>query len=741
MIKKIIFFLIILSTFANSTAIDEIKIIGNKRVSDETILMLSNIDSSIDFNENNLNDILKELYQSGFFKDVKVSFEKNILLISVIENPIVENYFIEGVKNKSLLKTIEDNILFKSKSPFDENLIRTDKNNLLFILRKSGYYFSEVEIYTTESEDGIIDLTYQITLGEKAKIKKITFLGNKIFKDRKLQNLIVSEAYKPWKILSGRKFLNENIISLDQRLLTNYYKNKGYYNAVISTTFAKLSEKNNFELIYNIEAGKKFFFNDLRLTMPSDYDENNFIKINKLFRKLKGTPYSINIIEKILDEIETININEEFGSIRANVSEKIVSDKINLDFSIEQLDTTYLSRINIFGNNITEETVIRNQLIIDEGDPYNEILLSKSINNVKALNIFRSVKEQILVDENGNNVLNIQIEEKPTGEIAAGAGYGTSGGTISFSVKENNFLGKAVVFSNEISITEKSVKGGISVLNPNFKNSDNSLLLSFQASENDFMSTNGYKSSLTSLIVGTDFEYLDDLFLGVKTKNTIENLEVGSNASANQKKQAGDYFDSFLNFDLNYDKRNQKYETSDGFYSNFSTDIPVVSESLTFTNKYQYKIFSELYENNLTTLSVNMSTSNSLNNKNIRLSERLFIPSRNLRGFESGKVGPKDGTDFIGGNFSGAINFSSNLPKLTENFENIDLGLFIDAANLWGVDYDSSLESNNGIRSSIGLGVDWSTPIGPLSFSFATPITKENTDVTEFFRFNIGTTF
>ena len=259
MIKKIIFFLIILSTFANSAAIDEIKIIGNKRVSDETILMLSNIDSSIDFNENNLNDILKELYQSGFFKDVKVSFEKNILLISVIENPIVENYFIEGVKNKSLLKKIEDNILFKSKSPFDENLIRTDKNNLLIILRKSGYYFSEVEIYTTESEDGIIDLTYQITLGEKAKIKKITFLGNKIFKDRKLQNLIVSEAYKPWKILSGRKFLNENIISLDQRLLTNYYKNKGYYNAVINPTFAKLSDKNNFELIYNIEAGKKFF--------------------------------------------------------------------------------------------------------------------------------------------------------------------------------------------------------------------------------------------------------------------------------------------------------------------------------------------------------------------------------------------------------------------------------------------------------------------------------------------------
>jgi outer membrane protein insertion porin family len=168
-----------------------------------------------------------------------------------------------------------------------------------------------------------------------------------------------------------------------------------------------------------------------------------------------------------LNEIENITINEQFSSIKAVVNENIILDKINIEFSLQELETTFLSRINIFGNNITEENVIRNQLIIDEGDPYNEILLSKSINNIKSLNIFKSVKEEINLNEDGNKNLNITIEEKPTGEILAGAGYGTSGGSIQFSIKENNFLGRGIKVDNNIRITEQSLKGGINIINPN----------------------------------------------------------------------------------------------------------------------------------------------------------------------------------------------------------------------------------------------------------------------------------
>ena len=734
------FLLFFYLTSVQAVIIKDIIVEGNNRVSKETIQMFAEVNYGDDINQNSFNDILKNLYKTNFFKNVSLFLENDILKISVEENPVVENYFIDGIKNKTLLESIEDSILLKAKSSFDISLVKKDVDNILSILKNAGYYFSKVDIFTNDLDDNKIDITYKIILGDKAKISNIKFIGDKIFKDIKLKNIILSEEYKFWKVLSGRKYLNEEIISIDERLLKNYYLNKGYYNVKINSSFARLDENNRFELIFNISPGQKIYFNDLTLKLPTDYDEKNFVKINEIFKDLKGKNYSLYEIENILDELENITINEEFSSIKAIVNENIVLDRINIEFNLQELEASYLSRINIFGNNITEENVIRNQLIIDEGDPYNEILLSKSVNNIKSLNIFKSVKQEIN-DDDKNKILNLTVEEKPTGEILAGAGYGTSGGSLTFSIKENNFLGKGIKVDNSIKVTEQSLKGGINITNPNYKNSNNSLLMSANIQETDLMDTNGYKSDSVNFSLGTSFEYLDDLYLGVQSRNALETLEVGDKASSNQKKQAGDYFDSFVSFDFNYDKRNQKFETNDGYFSNYSIDLPIISESLTLINSYRFKTFEELYENNISTFSFLIQSSNSLNNKDVRLSERLFIPGRSLRGFEVGKIGPKDGSDYIGGNFVTAINLTSNLPKITENFQDLDLGIFFDAANVWGVDYDPSLEKNDAIRSSIGIGLDWSTAIGPLSFSLATPITKENSDVTEAFRFNIGTSF
>ena len=734
------FLLFFYVTSVQAVIIKDIIVEGNNRVSKKTIQMFAEVNYGDDINQNSFNDILKNLYKTNFFKNVSLFLENDILKISVEENPVVENYFIDGIKNKTLLESVEDSILLKAKSSFDISLVKKDVDNILSILKNAGYYFSKVDIFTNDLDDNKIDITYKIILGDKAKISNIKFIGDKIFKDIKLKNIILSEEYKFWKVLSGRKYLNEEILSIDERLLKNYYLNKGYYNVKINSSFARLDENNRFELIFNISPGQKIYFNDLTLKLPTDYDEKNFVKINEIFKDLKGKNYSLYEIENILDELENITINEEFSSIKAIVNENIVLDRINIEFNLQELEASYLSRINIFGNNITEENVIRNQLIIDEGDPYNEILLSKSVNNIKSLNIFKSVKQEIN-DDDKNKILNLTVEEKPTGEILAGAGYGTSGGSLTFSIKENNFLGKGIKVDNSIKVTEQSLKGGINITNPNYKNSNNSLLMSANIQETDLMDTNGYKSDSINFSLGTSFEYLDDLYLGVQSRNALETLEVGDKASSNQKKQAGDYFDSFLSFDFNYDKRNQKFETNDGYFSNYSIDFPIISESLTLINSYRFKTFEELYENNISTFSFLIQSSNSLNNKDVRLSERLFIPGRSLRGFEVGKIGPKDGSDYIGGNFVTAINLTSNLPKITENFQDLDLGIFFDAANVWGVDYDPSLEKNDAIRSSIGIGLDWSTAIGPLSFSLATPITKENSDVTEAFRFNIGTSF
>ena len=332
--------------------------------------------------------------------------------------------------------------------------------------------------------------------------------------------------------------------------------------------------------------------------------------------------------------------------------------------------------------------------MLDEGDPYSEILVTKSINNIKSLNFFRKVESEILFNEyNRTKTINISLEEKPTGEIYATAGVGTSGGSFGFGVKENNFLGNGINLDTNFEVSSDAFKGKFSVTNPNYNNTDKSLYISAEAIENDNYKTFGYKTKKTGFSFGT-----------------------------------------------NYDKRNQKFQTSSGFRSFYSLDLPILSDTNTLKNYYNYSHYYNFFEKNISSLSFYFETANSLNNKNIKLSERINIPSSRLRGFERGRVGPKDGDDFIGGNYAYSVNFASNVPFIFEESQNLDFLIFADAADIWGVDYSSSIKGN-GIRSSIGVALDWMSPLGPMNFSLAYPITKETGDKTESFRFNLGTTF
>ena len=739
----ILFFFLLISfnTFLKAEIVSKIIVEGNNRISPETIKMFSGVSEKDDLSESDLNQVLKNLYDSNFFELVSVKLENNTLIISVKENPIIQNINYEGIKSTDLLSDLKKNVVLKSRSSFNEILLKKDKNNIINFLKNLGYYFSEIDISIQNLEDNKINLTYNISLNEKAKIKKISFIGNKIFKDKKLKSIILSEEYKSWKFLSGKKYLNEAMINFDKRLLKNFYLNKGFYNVVINSSYAKVLDNQEFELIFNIEPNPKLFFGKLNLDLPTDFSKSNYENIEKFFKKLENEPYSLNRVEDILEKIEIITISEQYESVKATVVENIVENKINISFKIEETEKVFIEKINIYGNNITRESVIRNQIEIDEGDPFNQILYTKSLNNIKSLNFFENVDAKILEGSKFNSkIINITVKEKATGEIFAGVGTGTSGSNLSFGIKENNYLGSGVVVDSSLSLSEARVKGNLLISNPNFKNSDKSLDLSLQSSVTDRLSSFGYKSNVTGFSLGTRFEYLDDLNLGLSTKNSIEKITVDSSASTRQKTQAGNYFDSFLGLDFNYDKRNQKFQTTSGFFSNYGINIPIISDTNTLTNSYNYKIFRELYENNVSTFAILLQSSNSISGDDIKLSERLYIPGKKLRGFESGKIGPKDGSDFIGGNYVSSINVTTTVPMFFENLQTIDIVIFADAANIWGVDYNNSLDES-GLRSSIGLALDWLTPIGPLTFSLAQPITKESTDVEETFRFNIGTSF
>ena len=480
----------------------------------------------------------------------------------------------------------------------------------------------------------------------------------------------------------------------------------------------------------------------MKLNLPKDFQPDNFEIISSLFKELKGEHYSINKIEDILDEIDKITLNEEFENIRANVDQNIDKNLINLTFNIDVSEKLLVERINIFGNNITRENVIRNQFEIDEGEYFNEILEQKTINNIKNLGFFKNVSSDVSDGSDSNSkIINITVEEKPTGEIMAGAGVGTNGGNIMFSVKENNYLGKGIQLANSVYLDNESIKGNFSVTNPNFNNTDKLMYLNLEALETDRLKNFGYKTNKQGFSIGTGFEIYDDTKFGIGISNYLEKISTNSNASARQKKQSGNYFDSFLNLNLDLDKRDQKFQTTDGYRGRYFIDLPVISDTYTLSNNYTYTYFTEMYENNRSNISFYLKTANSITNEDIKLSERVFLPSNRLRGFERGKIGPKDGKDFIGGNYASSVNISSTLPQLLENAQNIDVLFFMDAANVWGIDYDSSLSDNSKIRSSFGVGIDWLSPIGPMNFTLAQPLSKADTDITESFRFNLGTNF
>jgi len=741
------FYTILLTLIFVSNSLSEIvtsfKIQGNVRVSDSTIINFSDVKKNTNLDASDFNKVLKNLYSTNFFEDVSLNLENGILSINVKEYPIVQSIIFNGIKAEKFKDELYDQISLKEKNPYNKFLLKNDINLIKNIFKRSGYYFVEIKLDEKVNSNNTVDLIYNVNMGNKALIKKINFIGDKKYKDRKLHSVITSEEAKFWKFISKGKFLDEDRINLDIRLLKNFYLNKGYYSVVIENAFSQLVDNEYFALTYNINAGNKFKFNELNLVIAEDFDERKFSKINKVFNKLKNNHYSLTQIEKLLDTIDQIALSENYDFIDAVVSEEVVDgNKLNITFNIQESEKFYVEKINILGNHITQENFIRNQLIVDEGDPFNSILHNKSINALQGKGIFSKVTSDIKDGSKDNQkIIDIAITEKATGEISAGAGYGSEGSTFGFAVAENNFRGKGINLAASLQLSEDKIKGMFNYTHPNFNYSDRSLTTSLQSSTTDKLTEYGYKSSLNSVSLGTRYEQYEDTYFSPRLSIGNEKLETTSTASANLKKQEGSYFDSSLLYSVSYDKRNQAYRPTSGYLSRFTQSLPIVSDGSPILNGYEINTYKEVVDDMVFSLSLYGRAITSLSDDDVRISKRLYLPSKKLRGFESGKIGPKDSDDYIGGNYATAFNAATTVPYFFQTLETVDMALFLDAANVWGVDYSDTIDESNKIRSSVGVAVDWFTVIGPLNFSLSQPVTKASTDKTESFRFQIGTTF
>ena len=745
-IRKIIFITALFFTISagNSYAeiVEKVEVNGNERISLETIVIYGDISIGKNYERNDINLLIKKLYQTTFFSNISVELQNGLLSIVVAENPIINSIIFKGEKAHKYQEAITEKLVLKEKTSYLKNFIKTDVDLIRNFYRTLGFYFVKIDVETVNLTKNRVNLVYTLDKGEKAKISKIFFLGDKKIRDKKLRDIITSQESRFWKFISRNVYLNQGRIELDKRLLLNYYKNKGYYEVKISSSNVEYSEGEGFVLTFSIDAGKRYKFNKISADVSEALDQSAFTTLEKDFNNVIGEYYSQRKLKKILEKIDSLSEQKELQFINHRVTESLSEDGIEVKIDIFEGQKFTIERVDIIGNSVTNDSVIRAELLVDEGDPYSALLINKSINRLRARGIFGNVEEKITEGSLTDlKVLEISVEEKATGEISAGAGVGTDGTSFMFAVRENNWLGRGIRLQTAAEITEETISGNLVVTNPNFNYTGNAVTASFDVSSTDTTASSGYETSKTGFSLGTEFEQYKNVYLSPSLSASHEELEAQSSASEQIKKMEGTFTNVDFFYGITVDKRNQAFQPTSGYRSKFIQSLPIVMDSSSLLNGFDFSTYHAFTEDIIGATKFYARSIHGVDDDDVRLSSRLYMPQNRLRGFNTRRVGPKDGEDWIGGNYTTAIGFEAQLPNLLPESTRTDVSVFVDAANIWGVDFSDTIDDESKFRSSVGISANVFTTVGPLSFTLAQAITKGTNDETESFNFRLGTSF
>ena len=734
-------YFLLFTNILSAEIIKKIEIEGNDRVSDETIKVYGDISINQNIDNFKINEIIKNLYSTNFFEDINVSLTNGTLFIKVEEHPVINEIIIIGEKAKKYKEAIKKNIQSKKNGPYNKSFIARDEQTIKKIYQSVGFNFLEIESKVEIFSKKRVNLYFEIDKGAKTEITKISFIGDRKIRDRRLRDIITSQESKFWKVLTQNTKLNQSNIDLDKRLLTNYYKSVGYYDVKVLSEIVELKENFRAEITYNIDAGTRYKINKISTNVDPVLDKELFLPLKKIYNKVAGSYYSPFLVKKMLDELDLIISNEDLQFIEHNVNEIINNDQIEIQINVFEGDKILVEKIEILGNTVTDEAVIRGELLIDEGDPYSKIKVDKSISQLKSRRIFASIKESTTNGTIPNSKrIEITVEEMPTGEISAGAGIGTNGGSFAFSIRENNWLGRGVTLSADADISADTVSGSLSFTDPNFNFSGKQLSYDIQNIKND-KPDSGYENNVLGGGINLSYERFKDIYFSPGINFTYDDLTTNSSASELLKKQSGSSTDLMFDYSLSTDKRDRRFMPTSGNLTSFFQALPIYADQAYIKNGFTTNHYKEFSDDIIGAMKFSASAVNGINDEDVRVSKRLSLTSSRLRGFEPGKIGPKDGNDFIGGNYTSSLNLEANFPNFFPEKSNADIGFFIDAGNVWGVDYSDTIDDSNKIRSTVGINTSWLSPAGPMSFIFSQNISKASTDIDQSFNFRLGTTF
>ena len=724
--------------------ISGIKVTGNRRVAEGTVLSYLPVQIGDVVSQGGLSQSLERLYATNLFKDIKLDIDGSVLTVTIVENPIINRVNIEGndvITDDRLLEVID----VQPRRVYNRQVALDAAAKLLDVYRAGGRFAAVVEPKIIELDENRVDLVFEVDEGPLIKINSIVFSGNQNFSDRALSQAIVSREKRWWAFLTPNDKYDEGRLDYDVRLLRQYYLSRGYADINVSRARGGLlPDRSGFAITFLIDEGVRYKVNNINMT--SEIENIDLDSLKSLMAFGNDNWYDVRRLEQGLLDIS--NQLGAFGYAFVDVTPEIKTDPatgmLDIAVNIGQSRRNFVERIEFVDNTRTLDSVIRREFELVEGDAFNQLKLDRSVRNVRNLGYFSKVDVQNIRGSSADQTITrVTVEEQSTGDFSIGVGYSSLDKTsLTLGINERNFLGTGRRASASISTSDTQTDFVFGLTQPYLFGRDLTGSIDVFKTKS---SANNTSTNRTGFDLGARFNAANDVYhrvtYGISTSKITNTSTSATSVTGENGKSL---LKSAVSYTIGKDTRDNRFDPTEGFFTEISETLSGVGGDVNFLRSNfrggYYKPY--LFKSLVFGVKGRLGHISGLGD-DVTQSERFFLGGRDVRGFDSNGIGPRDtgSGGAVGGNniYSGTVEIVSNL-GITK-----DAGLrwtvFSDFGSVWATDFPSGVTKpdEQAMRSSLGFGILWNTVIGPLSFYWAKPLAEQSHDNTKTFQFSIGT--
>ena len=726
---------------------------GNRRIETETILSYMNLRAGQTVTAEDLNRSVRALFDTGLFRDVQIVPQANQLVVEVVENPSINEIAFEGNDSLSDENALQI-ISLRPRLPFTVSAAEADAQALIEVYRRTGRFGAEVEPVIIERPDNRVDLIFEIIEGDLTGVSAIDFVGNQQFSDRRLRGVVETSETGLLSQFFSSDVYDPDRLELDKELLRQYYFDRGYADFTVLSATAELApERDGFFITFTVDEGPQYTFGEFDVNVAArGLDRERFIEA--IPDDLTGDTYSATEIELLANEMTDIAGQGGFAFVQVRPRPRKNTDDLIIDvtFEIAEGPRVFIERIEIEGNTQTLDRVIRRNIDLVEGDPFDARRIRDARLRIRGLQYFSRVD---LDTEEGSAedraVLKVKVEEQSTGSLSFGLGFSSSAGPIgNVAVTERNFLGRGQILNAEVTAAGDTQIYDFSFTEPAFLDRDLSVGLRGFFIDDDRSDESEFELSRLGGGPTIGFPLADKTRIQLRYEFLREDIKVGGTASPIIQADSGVRTTSRFGSTLTYDGRNDPVETTEGYFLTAVQDLAGAGGDAQYWRSVNTaKLWTSFLSEQIVT-SLEFEVGGIIGfGDDIRVNERFFLGGSTLRGFADEGVGPRDiqTDDSLGGNYRAVTRLEVSFPLGLPEELGIFGGAFVDAGTLFRL--DTNVTQANGqpvdddpkLRVAAGGLLFLDTPFGPLELSFGVPLVREDEDESEFFRLSIGTRF